>query len=57
MRASGYRDLMVWKKALDLAVASYVIAGRLPVEERFALAGKIRRSAVSVPANIRRSLA
>jgi four helix bundle protein len=52
VQASGDRDLMVWKKALDLAVASYDIARRLPTEERFALASQIRRSADSVPANI-----
>ena len=37
---------------MDLVVETYAIAKILPVEERFALSGQLRRSAVSIPANI-----
>jgi four helix bundle protein len=37
---------------MDLLVEIYRIAKGLPVEERFALASQLRRTAVSIPANI-----
>lgn len=52
MRILCYRDLKVWQRAMDLAVESHRITRRLPSSERFALANQIRRSAMSVPANI-----
>jgi four helix bundle protein len=48
----SYRDLVVWQISMDLVVEVYRIAKGLPVEERFALASQLRRSAVSIPANI-----
>ena len=48
----SFRDLEAWRRGVELAVASYAVARRLPPEERFALGDQIRRSAVSVPANI-----
>jgi four helix bundle protein len=47
-----YRDLLVWQRAMELNRVAYAIAGRLPMEERFALSAQIRRSASSVSANI-----
>ena len=47
-----HRDLRVWQVAMDLAVETYRVADRLPARERFGLAAQIRRSAVSVVANI-----
>ena len=51
-RLEDYKDLIVWKRAMELAVAAYAIARKLPKEENFALADQIRRSAVSIPSNI-----
>jgi len=48
----SYRDLVVWQVSMDLVVETYRIAKELPMEERFALASQLRRSAVSIPANI-----
>ena len=48
----SFRDLDTWKRAMDLAVVSYGLAGRLPSTERFELSSQIRRAAVSIPANI-----
>lgn len=47
-----YRDLEVWKKAMDLVVNAYGLAKTLPNEERYGLVSQIQRAAVSVPANI-----
>ena len=47
-----YRDLLVWQKSMDLVVASYDLAKRLPHRENFGLISQIERAAVSVPANI-----
>jgi four helix bundle protein len=47
-----YQQLQVWQKAMDLVVACYEATKSFPTEERFGLVNQIRRSAVSVPANI-----
>ena len=49
---AGHRNLVVWQRAIELTMASYALAKRLPATERYALANQIRRSASSVPANI-----
>jgi len=48
----SYRDLVAWQKAMDLAVAAYGLARKLPIEERFGLTSQMQRAAVSVPSNI-----
>jgi four helix bundle protein len=52
MIASDFRDLRVWQKSMDLAVACNLLALRLPPHERHAAASQLRRSAASVPMNI-----
>ncbi|MDR0520489.1 MAG: four helix bundle protein [Planctomycetaceae bacterium] len=49
---SGYQDLKVWQKAVDLTVEVYRLVKRLPKEEMFALSSQMRRAAVSIPSNI-----
>jgi four helix bundle protein len=49
---TNYRDLQVWRKALDWAEAIYRATGRWPREERFGLISQVRRSALSVASNI-----
>lgn len=49
---TGYRDLMVWRKALDLAEAIYEATSHWPRDERFGLISQVRRAAVSVASNI-----
>jgi four helix bundle protein len=51
-RLTSYRELRVWQRALDLVETVYEVSGRLPDDERFGLRAQIRRSAVSIPANI-----
>jgi four helix bundle protein len=48
----SYRDLRVWKEAMDLAVECYALTKGFPKEEIFGLTSQIRRASTSVPANI-----
>lgn len=48
----GYRELIVWQKAMDLTPEVYRLVKKLPREELYSLSDQIRRAAVSVPANI-----
>jgi four helix bundle protein len=48
----SYRDLEVWRQAMDLVVEAYRVSKAFPSEERYGLTAQLRRSAVSVPSNI-----
>jgi four helix bundle protein len=48
----SYRDLIVWQKALALAVSCYVKTRSFPNSEIYGLTQQIRRSSASIPANI-----
>jgi four helix bundle protein len=52
MAVRDFRDLIVWQRAGQLAVAIYRLTGRFPTDERFGLASQMRRASVSVMANI-----
>jgi|SRR5262245_42431667 four helix bundle protein len=54
IRASieSHRDLVMWQKSMDLAVAAYRLTDAFPVHERYGLTSQIRRSCASIPANI-----
>jgi four helix bundle protein len=48
----GFRDLKVWEKAHGLTLAVYEVTRSFPPAERYALTSQVRRSAVSIGANI-----
>jgi four helix bundle protein len=48
----SHRDLIVWQKSMDLAVAAYRVTASFPADERYGLTSQIRRSGASIPANI-----
>jgi four helix bundle protein len=48
----SYRELTVWRKAMDLAVKTYSLADRFPKAEIYGLRRQITRASASVPANI-----
>lgn len=50
--AKSFQDLLVWRKAHDLVLAVYMLTAAFPKPETYGLSLQIRRSAVSVPANI-----
>lgn len=47
-----FKELLVWQKAIDLAVDVYRVTEKLPKEERFGLISQINRCVVSIPSNI-----
>ena len=51
-KTRGYRDLIVWQRAMALVPVVYRLVRKLPKEENWALSDQIRRAAISVPANI-----
>ena len=51
-RTSSYRDLLVWRNALDLAQLSYETTRSFPREELYGMTTQIRRCSVSIAANI-----
>ncbi len=48
----SYRDLIVWQKAKELAVSIYKTTASYPKNEIYGLTSQMRRSAVSIAANI-----
>jgi four helix bundle protein len=47
-----YRDLEVWKRAMDLVEHCYRSTTHFPKAEMYALSGQLRRAAISIPSNI-----
>jgi len=48
----SYRDLRVWQEVMTLTETCYRLTQAFPKEELYGMTSQIRRSAVSIPANI-----
>ena len=48
----SFKDLKVWRRAHELTLEIYKLTRDFPPDERFALTQQMRRSTVSIPANI-----
>ena len=48
----SFRELTVWREAVELVVDCYRLADVLPRSERFGIAAQMKRCATSIPANI-----
>jgi four helix bundle protein len=48
----SYKDLRIWREAMDLAEACHRLSIQFPPDEARALAVEMQRSAVAVPASI-----
>jgi len=48
----GHRDLVAWKKGMQLVKDVYRVTRDFPREEAYGLTSQIRRAAISVPSNI-----
>ena len=51
-KINSYRDLVVWKAAIELSVACYGATKAFPNSEVYGMTSQIRRSSVSIAANI-----
>ena len=51
-RIESYKDLLVWKSAIELAVKCYAETNSFPGNEAYGMTSQIRRSATSIAANI-----
>jgi len=49
---TSFRELVVWQKSMELAEAVYRATSTLSAGDLFGIGHQIRRSAVSIPANI-----
>jgi len=47
-----FRDLIVWQKAMELVTLIYQLSKSFPKDELYGLISQMRRTAVSIPANI-----
>ncbi|WP_058189891.1 four helix bundle protein [Terracidiphilus gabretensis] len=50
--AGSFKDLAVWQRSVELALAVYKLTSAFLESERFGLVAQLRRAAVSVPSNI-----
>ena len=48
----GYKKLLVWQKANELAKQVYMITKEFPKEEIYGITSQLRRAVLSIPANI-----
>ena len=49
---SGFKQLKVWQKGIDLVIKVYKITESFPKSEMYGLFSQLRRCAVSIPSNI-----
>jgi four helix bundle protein len=52
MTAKNYRDLIVWQKAFELALAIYAETACFSAEEKYGISSQLRKAGVSIPSNI-----
>ena len=51
-KINDYKDLLVWKKAMNLVVSVYNTTKQLPKDEIYGISNQMRRAAISIPSNI-----
>lgn len=49
---STYKNLIAWKKGVEITKEVYALSGELPMTERFNLISQMNRAAISIPSNI-----
>lgn len=50
--SKGYKRLVVWQKADELAYQIYLATKGFPKDEQYGLTSQLRRAALSIPTNI-----
>lgn len=49
---NNYKELVVWKKAIDFAVSIYELLKKFPKDEKWGLCSQLQRASTSIAANI-----
>ena len=52
MATKSFRDLIVWQKSRDLAVAIYRLTDKFPKSELYGLTSQMRRAVISISSNV-----
>lgn len=52
MGEQGYKRLIVWQKADDLAYKTYIATKTFPKDELYGITSQLRRAVLSVPTNL-----
>jgi len=55
MATKSFKDLIVWQKSRDLAVAIYRLTEGFPKSELYGLTSQMRRAVISISSNIAES--
>ena len=50
--AQDFKDLTVWRRAMELAAMVYTLTKTFPAEELYGLTSQLRRASVSIASNI-----
>ncbi|WP_421938231.1 four helix bundle protein [Pedobacter sp.] len=48
----NFKELKVWQKSMDLAIAIYKVIACLPSDEKYGLVSQMKRCAISISSNI-----
>jgi four helix bundle protein len=48
----NFKELKVWQKSMDLAIAIYKVIASLPSDEKYGLVSQMKRCAISISSNI-----
>lgn len=51
MKVTSYKELIVWQKAIELAITIYETTKTFPSSELYGLTSQTRRAAFSIPSN------
>lgn len=49
---AGYRNLLVWQRAMELAEQVWALTASFPRSETYGLSSQMRRAAMSIPSNL-----
>ena len=49
---NNFKDLKIWKVAIELVKKVYAVSSKFPKEEMYGLKSQMRRSAISIPSNV-----
>jgi len=52
VKIRNFRDLDVWKKAIEIVKDVYKTTNEFPKQEFYGLASQMQRSSISIPSNV-----